>query len=149
MFDGTDLSIAYGGGSSFDASPTFQPPVQHAPPAQAPPMEPMQNKATASHAMPPEVAYAPPPAMYAQQPGAAVPPVESFWERLASKKWEVIKLVVLALVILLGVAMDRFATHYLNSYIGRAFLTETQEFLIRLGYPVLIILVLWIIKAVA
>lgn len=89
--------------------------------------------------------------MYAQQPNAAVPlpPTESFWERFGSKKWEVIKLVVLALVVLLGIAMDKVATHYLTSYISRAFLTDTQEFLIRLGYPVTIILVLWFIKALA
>lgn len=148
MFDGTDLSLAYG--SSYDAAPQFQglPPQV---PAQAPPMEPMQSKATASHAVPPDQAYAPPPAMYAQQPAAAVPapPSESFWERLGNKKWEVVKLIVLALVVLLGISMDRVATHYLTNYIGRAFLTDTQEFLIRIGYPVVIILVLWIIKAMA
>lgn len=149
MFDGTDLSLAYG--ASYDANPQFLPPVQHSPPAQAPPMEPMQSKATISHAVPPDQPYNPPTAMYAQQPSATVPapPVESFWERLGNKKWEVVKLIVLALVVLLGISMDRVATHYLTGYIGRAFLTETQEFLIRLGYPVVIILVLWVIKALA
>lgn len=150
MFDGTDLSLAYG--SSYDATPAFQPPVQTPPPAQAPPMEPMQsNKATASHAMPPDTPYNPPNAMYGQQPAAVVPspPVESFWERMGSKKWELVKLVVLALVVLLGISLDRVTTHYMTNYISRAFLTETQEFLIRLGYPVVIILVLWIVKALA
>lgn len=145
MFDGTDLSLAYG--SAYDAAPQHQPPRLAANP---PPMEPMQsNKATASHATPPDQPYNPPQAVYAQQPTAAVPapPSESFWDRLASKKWEVVKFIVLALVILLGISMDRVATHYLTGYIGRAFLTDTQEFLIRIGYPVAVILTLWVIKA--
>jgi hypothetical protein len=152
MFDGTDLSLAYGA-PSYDPSPQFAPPpVSQPPPAQAPPAEPMQtNKASASHAMPPDVQYNPPVAMFApQMPREApilAPPVESFWERLGNKKGEIIKFVVLALVILLGISMDRVFTHYLSGYISRAFLTDTQEFFIRIGYPVAIILVLWIIKA--
>lgn len=148
MFDGTDLSMAYG--TSFDA-PASMMPAAPQPSPQMPPMEPMQTKGTASHATAPDVVYAPPPAMYAQQPAAAIPepPSDGFWERMGAKKWEVIKLVVLSLVVLLGISMDRTVTHYMTSYIGSAFLTDMQEFLVRLSYPVAIILVLWLIKAAA
>lgn len=150
MFDGTDLSVAYG--TSYDTmGPSMIPPPVAGPVPQMPPAEPMQtNKATASHAMPPEVAYQPPAAMYAPQgPAVGIPPTESIWERLGSKKWEVVKFVVLALVILLGISMDRVVTHYMTSFISTAFLTDVQEFLIRIGYPVTVILVLWLIKAIA
>jgi hypothetical protein len=140
MFDGTDLSLAYG--SAYD-TPAPPPPVQ----------EPVVSKAAASHAMPPEVPYTPPPAMYAQQSPTAgpvmAPPADTFWDRLARKKWEVIKLVVLSLVVLLAISMDRVASHYLTNYISKSFLTDMQEFLVRLSYPVFIILVLWVIKASA
>lgn len=89
--------------------------------------------------------------MYIQQqatPAAAmVPPRESFWDRMAYKKNDVLKLFMLALVVLLGVSMDRTVTHYLTHYVGKAFLTETQEFLVRLSYPVMVLLVIWFIKA--
>lgn len=149
MFDGTDLSLAYG--SSYDAQPQMQQQPQLAPPANT--SEPVVSKGSMSHAMPPETVYAPPPAMYAQQsaapPASLMPPSETFWDRMAGKKWEIIKLVVLALVVVLGISIDRVATHYMTSYIGQAFLTSTQEFLVRLGYPVLVILVLWIVKTMA
>lgn len=150
MFDGTDLSLAYG--SSYDA-PQMPMNTQQQLPPPAITTEPVVSKGSMSHAMPPEPVYAPPPAMYAQQsaapPASMMPPSESFWERMAGKKWEIIKLVVLALVIVLGISIDRVATHYMTTYIGQAFLTSTQEFLVRLGYPVLVILVLWIVKTMA
>jgi hypothetical protein len=145
MFEGTDLSAAYG--SMYDAAPAHAPPpqpiVQKAEPPKAP--------AIMSHAQAPDVVYAPPQAMYAQQ--AAAPagalPQDSFWDRLGQKKWEVMKLFVFALVVLLGIAMDRVANHYLTTYIGASFLTSTQELLVRLSYPLIIILALWTIKALA
>lgn len=161
MFDGTDLSMAYGSplggaggmggmgggaGIPMGGQPPMMEPVQQV--SQPPPVSAPVPKATASHAMPPEVSYSPPVAMYntAQQPLADVP-TDSFWDRIASRKGEMIKLFVLALVVLLGISMDRVGSHYLNGYISRSFLGDFQEFLVRLAYPVVIILVLWIIRA--
>ena len=147
MFDGTDLSMAYG---SMYESP-MPPPIAEKPQIPYTADIPLP-KSTTPHATPPEQQYNPPPAMYATQPAARVPPPvygDNFWDKLVAKKWDVIKLVVLSLVVLLGIAMDRFASHYLNGYIGKAFLSETHEFLIRLSYPVTVILVLWVIKASA
>jgi hypothetical protein len=149
MFDGTDLSVAYG--NSFDAqqqqhSPTFQ--------QMQPPPDPTSiPKATASHAIPPDQQYAPPPAMYAQQspkpPPSIAPPSDSFWDRVAGKKWEVFKLFVMSLIILLALSLDNVACHYLTKYISGSFLTDNQELLVRLGYPVAILLFIWVLKASA
>ena len=143
MFDGTDLSVAYGSYNDHHSQqqPQFQQP--HDLPA---------NKATASHAMPPEPVYAPPPAMYAQQspnatPANYAPPSDGFWDRVALKKWEVFKFFLMSLIVVLALSIDNMATHYMTSYIGKSFLTETQEMLVRLAYPVGVILVIWFLKA--
>ena len=129
MFDGADLSLVYGAGSLAGVPPPPPPPQQ--------PIGPMPEltvpKSTQSHAMPPDPPYAPPSAMYAQQ--APVMPPDTFWDRLGQKKIEVFKLVMLAFVILLAISFDRLITYYLNAYTAKAFLTESQEFLVRLAYP--------------
>lgn len=151
MFDGTDLSLAYGAVYE-PMAPVSAPPVQQV----NVPTQPEIPKATASHAQPPEVPYSPPPAMYTQQPGPVAKKVtapakveESFWEKIAQKKWDVIKMFTLSLVVLIAISIDRMATHYLTAYVGKAFLTEMQEFLVRLSYPVTVLVVLWILKALA
>jgi hypothetical protein len=116
----------------------------------APPkhMGPASNPATASRAMPPDTGYQPPEAMYAnqQQPPAYLSG-PSFWDRLVMRRVEVIKLIGLSLVILFAISLDRVSTHYLANYIGSAFLTPTQELLMRISYPVIVLLVLWFMKA--
>jgi hypothetical protein len=147
MFDGTDLSMAYG--SMYEMPPA---PPQMAVNTQIPHTADIPlPKSTASHATPPDQQYAPPPAMYAQQSPTPKPMSggDNFWDKLVAKRLDVIKLIILSMVVLLGISFDRVACHYLNGYIGKAFLTETQEFLIRLSYPVVVILILWIIKASA
>lgn len=148
MFDGTDLSMAYA--SMYEPEPMSQPSIT------APPQIPVVDipKATASHAQPPEVPYTPPPAMYAQQSPRAEPQVAfasepTFFERLAERKADVLKLIALSLVVLLAISSDRMISHYLSGYISKSFLTEMQEMLIRLAYPVGVIIVLWIMKASA
>ena len=71
----------------------------------------------------------------------------SFWDKLHSKKTEVFKLIMFSLVILLAISFDRLFTFYLSKYINENVLTNNQELLLRLSYPVLIILLLWIFKA--
>jgi hypothetical protein len=71
----------------------------------------------------------------------------SFWDKIGNKKMEVLKVFILSLVIVLGISIDHISKHYLDNYISKSFLTETQEFLVRLSYPLIVILVIWIIKA--
>jgi len=72
---------------------------------------------------------------------------KSFWDRIGDKKVEVLKVFLLSLVIVLGISIDHFSKHYLEKYISTAFLTETQEVLVRLSYPLIILLFIWIMKA--
>lgn len=71
----------------------------------------------------------------------------SFWDRMSMKRSEVIKLAIFALVIVLAIALDRIGTHYLTKYISDNIFTEFQEFMLRLSYPVVIFIILWIVKA--
>ena len=163
MFDGTDLSVAYG--SSFDSGMggggmggggmgggggnPHQAMMQNPSPMSAPEQQNIP-KSTASHQMPPEPPYNPPEAMYTKQ--TAAPPMyynETFWDRLANKKWEVFKLFVMALIVMLGLSLHGVANHYVDKYIGGAFLTNMQELAVRCAYPVSIILFIWIVKASA
>lgn len=150
-FDGTDLASVYGSGNGYDSGIPPPPPAMQSMNVDAPPRQVQQTApAATSHAMPPEVAYNPPPAMYAQGPAASAPGYmmygPSYWDRLASKRGEVFKLVAFSLVFLLGLSIHHMAKSYLKSYINDAFLTPIQELLVRLSYPVIVILALWIMK---
>jgi hypothetical protein len=72
----------------------------------------------------------------------------TFWNRFVSKKYEVFKLFLFSLVIVLAIGTDKIFGHYLTKYINENILTNTQELIIRVSYPILIILVLWIFKAI-
>jgi hypothetical protein len=71
----------------------------------------------------------------------------SFWDRMNMKKSEVIKLALFSLVIVLGISIDRIGTHYISKYISENILTDFQEVLLRLCYPILIFLLLWVLKS--
>ena len=71
----------------------------------------------------------------------------TFWNRFTTKKAEVFKLVMFSLVILFAISIDRIGTYYLSKYVNENVLTDRQEFIVRLAYPTIIILVLWIFKA--
>jgi hypothetical protein len=75
-------------------------------------------------------------------------PEYNFLDRMNLKKTEVIKLALFSLVIVLGISIDRMLTHYLSRYINDNVLTDFQEILLRLSYPITIFLVLWIFKAI-
>lgn len=165
MFDGADLNAAYGtslspmdsgseGNQFLLAAPSnglgqLPPPPQssvtHEPPVTAP--------AATSHAMPPEVPYTPPSAMYVHHPApqrngyTAGGNGDSMWDKLSSKKYDVLKLVILSLVILLAMSSDRVVNFYLMKYINGGIFTTVQEFLVRLSYPLGVLVILWVIKA--
>jgi hypothetical protein len=74
-------------------------------------------------------------------------PSYSFSDRMAMKRSEVIKLAIFSLVIVLAISIDRLGTHYLSKYLSDNIFTDIQEFMLRLSYPVLVFLLLWIIKS--
>ena len=153
LFEGTDLSMAYSGFSdqqpyvqqSQPTAPTVQsmqlPPVVQQPPPQAP-------RQMVSVQQPSEVVYQPPEAMYTQQPAVQpTPQQDSFLDRLSAHRYDVLKVTMFAFVILLAISFDRFFNHYLTQYISQAVLTNMQEILVRLSYPVAVLLVIWFVKA--
>ena len=72
----------------------------------------------------------------------------NFLDRMNLKKTEVIKLALFSLVIVLGISIDRMLTYYVSRYINDNVLTDFQELLLRLSYPITIFLLLWIFKAI-
>ena len=72
----------------------------------------------------------------------------NFLDRMNMKKSEVIKLALFSLVIVLGISIDRMLTYYVSKYISDNVLTDFQELLLRLSYPITIFLLLWIFKAI-
>ena len=165
MFEGTDLSMAYGGYnepsmSQLVYSPEMPPApamqsMNQPPPPPPPPAPPKQPKLMVSVQQPNELPYQPPEAMYTQIPAhgssqqraPVVSYEESFFDRLSSKRIEILKVFVFSLIILFAISLDRFFTHYLAQYIADSILTKTQEILIRISYPIAIILIIWFIKA--
>jgi len=100
----TDLFSAYG----MDESPMQQ---QQQMPSFPPSPEMTQQgrpaKQMVSIQQPTEVAYQPPAAMYANQQDAAPKnyiPTESFWDRISLKRYEVLKVFVLSLIVLLALS---------------------------------------------
>ena len=74
-------------------------------------------------------------------------PEYSFWDRMALSRNDVFKLVLLAFVIVLGISIFSIGNHYLTQYLSDNILSSTQEFIVRISYPILIFLLLWIIKS--
>ena len=82
------------------------------------------------------------------QPQQQRKPEYNFIDRMNLKKSEVIKLALFSLVIVMGISVDRMLTYYLSKYISDNVLTDFQELLLRLSYPITIFLLLWIFKAI-
>lgn len=74
-------------------------------------------------------------------------PEYSFWDRMVMSKREVLKLFILSIVIILAISLEKFGSYYFNSYLTSTDLTTFQEFIVRLSFPVIVFLFLWIIKS--
>jgi hypothetical protein len=82
-----------------------------------------------------------------QRRQVAINPSYSFGDRMTMKRGEVIKLAMFSLVIVMAIALDRIGTHYLTKYLSDNIFTDFQEFMLRLSYPVVIFIILWIVKS--
>lgn len=145
-----DLFSVYGMMEEQPVQPPSQMPAvnQSFPPAPEMTQQGKPVKQMVSLQQPTEVAYQPPPAMYTQQePQPQIIPTESFWDRISQKRYEILKVFVLSLIVLLAISMDHVFTHYLTQYISNSLLTTLQEFLVRISYPVAILLMIWFIKS--
>ena len=131
MFDGTELSLVYG---------DMQEPEIQQQQIQEPPQKIKQQPLTPQ-----------PEAMYQQQqPEPKIiykEPQISFWDKLGQTKGDVYKLFLFALVILIAIAFDRLIFTYLKQYIEENVVTGFNEFIVRLSYPIGVIVVIWLLKS--
>jgi hypothetical protein len=150
----TELNIAYsfnGGNSDLDDNSAMdyhseQPPQQQQqqqpppPPPQPPQLQPPQQAPIYYQQ------HAPPPIRKPPQQYQTVPQY-SFWDRMMLSRNDVFKLILLAFVVVLGISIEKLGSHYINTYLTDNILSPIQEFIVRLSYPLLIFIFLWIIKS--
>jgi len=150
----TELNIAYsfnGGNSDLDDNSAMdyhseQPPQQQQqqqpppPPPQPPQLQPPQQVPIYYQQQ------APPPIRKPPQQYQTVPQY-SFWDRMMLSRNDVFKLILLAFVVVLGISIEKLGSHYINTYLTDNILSPIQEFIVRLSYPLLIFIFLWIIKS--
>lgn len=137
---------------NFENFQDMEPPVLQQPPPkvqskkpQPPPQKPQQEEFTNY-----EYEYQGPPQIQQSQQQVQQQkryPEYSFWDRMVMSKREVMKLFILSIVIILGISLEKIGFHYLTSYISNTDLTAFQEFLVRLSFPILVFIILWIIKS--
>ena len=163
----------YGAGDPYAAAqqqqqlPPAQPPQHHQQQAAAAPRAPPATQR--GQAAPPVVgvaASAPPIGMYplsqqqqqqlaaslstwqAQQAALAAQMQEpGYLDSLWSRKRDLFKLCVLALVILLAISAHTAVWHYLEDFVDASDLTPGRELALRLAYPGAVLVVLWHFKA--
>ena len=71
----------------------------------------------------------------------------SFWDRMVVKRPEVVKLAMFSLVIILAISLEKVFSYYLTKYLSDNIFSDMQELLIRMAYPIVIFLTLWIVKS--
>ena len=71
---------------------------------------------------------------------------ETIIDRFVSKKKEVMKLIVMSLTILLAISMHYLLSDLLKNYLINNELSENQEFMTKLAYPITILLIIWTFK---
>ncbi len=88
-------------------------------------------------------------AYYQQQRAAAAGPsyLQVLWER----RKDVVRLCLLSLIVLLAISTHSTILHYLRGYVEArgGLISEGKELALRCAYPILVLLVLWHVKAFA
>jgi hypothetical protein len=67
----------------------------------------------------------------------------SYFDKLISKKKELMKIVQISFIITLGISIYYFIDHYLTFYINSKDFSFERQFLIRLLFPISIIFIIW------
>lgn len=70
-----------------------------------------------------------------------------YFDKLASKRKDVMRIIQLSLVIVLALSLHFIIDHYLQTYIKNNDLSFERELIIRVLYPVAIVFVIWNMKA--
>jgi uncharacterized membrane protein YraQ (UPF0718 family) len=151
MFDGTELSLVYGDMQEpeMNMSSQYQTMGPQGPNGQQ--QQQQQQQQNIQPANPEKHPYQQPEAIYQQQTAPKIIYKEhqvSFWDKLGQTKGDVFKLFLFALVILIAISFDRLIFTYLKQYIDQNTLNSTNEFIIRLAYPIGVIVVIWLLKSI-
>lgn len=98
--------------------------------------------------LPPPVQQPPPEKMYYREEPKPVIYYQgdSFFDKIATKRFEILKVFSFALIIVLAISIDRVSTHYLVQYVTNSILTGTQELLLRISYPITVLIIIWLLK---
>jgi hypothetical protein len=172
MLSGTDLSHAYGTieesfyeGPSLTSSPAKNvqtPTSKQAPPSNVQPQVPTQISSPVQTVSTSNVATMDPNFLTADQKlhllsaefqkqkemfennkGQNI----GYFDKLLAKKKDVTKLIVFSLVVILALSLHDVVSFYIKQYLDEAALTSLKEFCVRILYPILILFVLWNIRA--
>ena len=73
----------------------------------------------------------------------------SLWDSLWARKRDVLKLLFLSLTILAAISTHSVVSTYLTRWIDDADWTPRIEAIVRVAYPVTVVLVLWLLKALS
>lgn len=155
-----DLNQAYGGldNNLYSQNDYFEeqqeiekPPVKepvYQKPKSSPPQQPVQQPVQHFTMPQPEFSQQSQGPQQSHQHQPKRNPSYSFSDRMAMKRGEVMKLAMFSLVIVLAISLERIGTHYLTKYLSDNIFTDFQEFMLRLSYPVIVFILLWIIKSI-
>ncbi len=110
---------------------------QQHPPAASPPAAPMLRPLPAQQ-QPPQQAYAHHP-QYAPRP--------SYWEQLRATRRDMSKLLVLALAVAVGLAVHHACKQYIKYALATRDMTLSHETAVHACYPVVLLFLLWNVKA--
>ena len=84
-----------------------------------------------------QYAHLPPPPP--QEPG--------YFEIMWSRRRAVVKLIILTLVVLLAISCHATVLHYMKQFIDDVEPTHYQEIALRVAYPLLVLAIMWNLKA--
>lgn len=137
----------------------FEEEFENTPPPPPPPQQPQQKKKTPPIEYNPQISpqqeakerftnyyeyqeQTPQPQQLPQRPYQY-----SFWDRMVMSRREVMKLFILSIVIILGISLEKIGCYYITNYLSSNDLTTFQELMVRLSFPIVIFIILWIIKS--
>lgn len=84
-----------------------------------------------------------------QQPNTArtQEPTQSYFEVLGSKKRDIMKLIILSMMVLLAISIHSFVMFLIKEGLASSEMSFKQEIGIRLLYPIVVLFILWNLKA--
>lgn len=128
------------------------PPIS-SPPAVTTPVYPetvVTNALSAQQASSTHGQYAGPQAAFVDAAQLAPPMADAepgYFEKMGLRRRDVMKMVVLAVMVTLGISLHWVGSHYITEWIESSDFDAKQRLAIRVAYPAIVVFVLWNLKA--